>query len=461
MALLLWCCLASSVAAQDIYYNASLNGQVKNSALHTTACEKLHVALGYTYVGATVNTSTVYNCIGKRSPTGGNEVLGTASRRQCSVSSPYFKEDTGTCSNVPHPPKCPAGVPGVGSWKAGKTGVYTGYPSPFETGGCVSGCKVKMKDVKNCHSYGTGFDYCEYQYESTGDTCSVGDGTSAPETPPADPNPPRTDVPPFVPPQGDCPKGTYQGGVNSAGTPMCYGPGSDPKKPKPPPPKTESEKTEQGEDGSSTHTKTTKTTNSDGSVTTVTVMTVTRPDGSKETTVTADTSKTPVGQPGKDESKQEDEKYDLCKQNPNLNICRNSSVAGTCGQISCQGDAIQCATLRAAAAMECKGREEEQKLRQMASHNVGELILSRADPAQGDIDAALKGTEVDMSQSKIDDSSFVAAQCMGDKSFVYSGRTITIPISRFCGMIEPLKYAIVAAAWIIAYTIVSKSVLSS
>jgi hypothetical protein len=175
-----------------------------------------------------------------------------------------------------------------------------------------------------------------------------------------------------------------------------------------------------------------------------------------------DTSNTPTGEKGKDESAKDDEKYDLCKQNPMLNICRNSSVSGSCGEVSCQGDAIQCATLRAAAAMECRTKKQEEDFLKRPEIAAGQQILDGNDPMKGAIDAALKGETVDFGATSLDQSGFVGGgSCLAPKSFTAMGQTVSVSFDWMCTNIQPLRYFVMACAFILAYLIVSRAALES
>nr|GFD56653.1 hypothetical protein [Tanacetum cinerariifolium] len=90
-----------------------------------------------------------------------------------------------------------------------------------------------------------------------------------------------------------------------------------------------------------------------------------------------------------------------------LAICKDSSVAGTCGEITCSGDAIQCATLRAAAALECRDKSDRDDLGKSPLVGSGDAILQGNDPMKGQIDAALKGDTVDMGGSSLDRNGFL------------------------------------------------------
>jgi len=241
---------------------------------------------------------------------------------------------------------------------------------------------------------------------------------------------------------------------------VCIGTGSNPKTPTTAPPKSVAEKNEQQADGSNKNTQTTTTTNSDGSTTTTTTITITKPDGTKQTSGNTVVSNNPSGAPGKDESKQEDEKYDLCKQNPNLAICRNSSVSGSCGQIACSGDAIQCATLRAAAVMECRQKEDIDNLGKLPSTGLGNSILGGTDPSKGDIDNLMKGTEIDLSKPVLDASGFLGAgTCLAPMSFSVMGHTVEASFNAVCENVQPLRYVLMAIAYIVVYLMVSGAVI--
>lgn len=396
-----------------------------------------------------------------RTSTGALSSAGQYFKITCPTTRPYFNGTS--CVAESPPPSCPKDTPGTGTWyhsTGPEDSNLNNANSPAVTGGCVQSCVVTMTDIHKCYRASDGKNYCTYSYKSTGGVCAVGGSQPSPQSPaPSADGAPRIDVPPFSSPSGKCPTGTIQGGVDSAGTPICIGTGSDPKNAPPPPPKIETEKSEAQPDGSTKHTKTETITNSDGSTTTNTTVTITRPDGSKETSGGTVTSTTPKGTAGKADTPEKDQ-YDLCKQNPMLTICRNSSVAGTCGQITCVGDAIQCATLRAAAAMQCQQQADKEALTASPSKSLGEQVLSGNDPMKGDIAAALKGSEVDLSSTALDQSGFVGGgACFPDKTFTVVGKTVTVSFSRVCQDIQPLRAVIMACAFIVAYLIVGRSVI--
>ena len=359
----------------------------------------------------------------------------------------------------PPPSMCVKGESGSGNW----TVPPPGNPSPMQTGGCVSGCKVNMTEVTECKNKGGTFasweaghpTICTFNYAKTGDSCTAGQGSPGTVPPSGDPRTPQ--IPAMKPPPGaSCPAGTVQGGTDSAGTPICIGSGSAPKNSPPPPPKIESEKTTQNPDGSTTTTKTTTTTNADGSTTTTTTVTTKGADGTTSENTSKNTSDKPGGGAGKDDSARDDEKYDLCKQNPMLNICRNSSVSGSCGEISCDGDAIQCATLRAAAAMQCKQKQDEDDL--------------KASPLAAKGQAAIDGTDLDGLPS-IKNAQKVTIPGMDTQGWLgngaafedvrvsVQGHEIVVPLSKWTGYLVGLRYALMIVASMVSFRILGSAIL--
>ena len=336
------------------------------------------------------------------------------------------------------------------------------YNPMKDPGSRVGGCCVKVEELKRCYSLPNSQTpnqaWCTFSYFRDGNLCSGGPEASGAE-PPSDAK--RTDLPPAeAPDNGPCPKGTVNAGLSHSGVPMCMGTGTDPKNKPAAPPKVETEKTDTAPDGTKTTTKTETITNSDGSKTTTTTVTITKPDGTKQVDQQKDTSKTPTNEPGKDDSDKEDEKYDLCKQNPHLTICQNSSVAGKCGEISCSGDAIQCATLRAAAAMQCQQQKDLEDLAKAPGLGLGNAIAQGSDPMQGAIDSTLKGTEIDLSKPSLDATGFVGAgACLAPITMTVVGRPVTASFDSVCQNIQPLRYAIMACAYILVYLLVSRSIL--
>lgn len=426
---------------------------------------------GWTYHSSDPPVGNFAKCY-YRHTAGYKAVYGDVKKVSCPANLPYFTgavsggttSYAGCSASKDEPPascpKPPSG--GTGEFPRGDANGNTRnvFPDAVVTGVCVDRCNAVVKDIPSCQTYPPSKQgYCTYRYEFTGTECAGSE--TPPRTGSGEVPPVRSEVPPSSPPPGkSCPGGTVQGGVDSAGTPICIGTGSAPQNSPPPPPKIELSQSEATPDGGTKTTDTTTTKNSDGSTTTETKTTVTAPDGTRTVTVTKDTSTSLGGTPGKDDSKHEDDKYDLCKKNPMLNICRNSEVSGSCGEITCMGDAIQCATLRAAAAMQCEQQADKEALTASPSKALGDQILSGNDPMKGDIAAALKGTEVDLSKTALDQGGFVGAgSCFPDKTFMVVGKPVTVSFARVCQDIQPLRAAVMACAFIVAYLIVGRSVV--
>jgi hypothetical protein len=329
---------------------------------------------------------------------------------------------------------------------------------------CVSSCVVSPSgNPKSCSqdkspsSNGYYRISCVVPMSTTGASCSP--GAAPPDSQDSQP-PVKNPVP-----DGSCPAGSAPAGQDSSGMTICAGkgpaapaPGSTPGTTSSTPPVTTT-----ASDGSTTTTSSTTKGNSDGSSTTTTTTTVVSPDGKTTTVITPVTTPapTPAGEPAKPgvEDKPED-KVDICLKHPELNICKNSQVQGECGQVTCTGDAIQCATLRAAATMQCRQKDDLESLQKSSLTGQGSDILSGNDPMKSNIDAALKGDTVDLGSSRLDQSGFLGGgSCFPDKSINVLGNTVTMSFSAVCNNIQPLRYVFLAIGFLVAYLIVSKSVL--
>lgn len=126
------------------------------------------------------------------------------------------------------------------------------------------------------------------------------------------------------------------------------------------------------------------------------------------------------------------------------------------------GDAIQCATLRAAATMQCAQQQDIDALKAMSSQTLGDQIMAGADPMAAQIADTLKGTEVDMSHVSFDQSGFLGGgSCLANRSFTAMGQSIAVDFTTVCNNIAPLRAVMMAMALIMAYLIVGRSVVGS
>jgi len=468
---------AGVASAQDRWYNATVSGSPSARwPGQLEACQKALAvahskgnALDWTITGY---NSTTVTCVGKRGTSATTWTQGNYTSGLCPTSTPYLSG--GFCVATkpdpdpepePEPPiECKAdGEVFTGNWKVGTNSPASVTYNPMKDPGASDGsCCVRVTKVKRCYTLPNSGDanaaWCTFEYVRDGNICKIDS-----DSPPPDLNPPptdadRKDVPPLDSPTGPCPAGTVNVGTNSDGGPRCAGTGSDPKNAPPAPPKVESEKTVSSDDGTQTTTKTEVTTNADGSKTTVTTVTITKPDGSKQTDQQKDVSNTPTGSPGKDDSKKDEEKYDLCKQNPNLTICKNSSVAGKCGEISCTGDAIQCATLRAAAAMQCKQQADHDELVASDVFKSGSAVLAGNDPMSDKLPTPGNGTVVDIPTLNAD-GWLGAGSAFENVSFTVQGRSVVIPLAEYTKHLVIFRYALMVVASLVSFRILSGAIL--
>jgi len=235
---------------------------------------------------------------------------------------------------------------------------------------------------------------------------------------------------------------------------MCIGQGTDPINSPAAPPKIEVEKNEPTSDGGTKNTKTETVTNADGSTTKTTTVTITGPSGEKSTTQDKTTGNSASGAPGK-ETKPED-KSDLCKQNPLLNVCKNSTVGGKCGETVCTGDAIQCATLRAAADLQCKAQKDEEAFKASPLTAKGQAAIDGKD---------LEGLPGPKNGQVVNVGSMKAEGWLGngaafeDVSVSLRGQEILIPLSKWSSYLLPFRYMLMIIASLISYRVLVGAIL--
>lgn len=357
-------------------------------------------------------------------------------------------------------PACPAPGTSAGSvtvttaWATGPSTTSAIAQKVVQDGGwsgasfCDAGCLVRPAgNLTAANQSSTPSANGYYRVTATGPMEHVGSECTetldnTPEAPGTEPSDPPPDTP------GRCPRGTTQVGIESSGTPKCVAVS----KPQSQDSSSATTKTT-NPDGSTTETTTETTKNRDGSSTTKTTSTTTNGDGSKNSTTTVSTGNRPDGGEGKDDSS-EGEKSDLCKKNPELTICTNSAVTTDCGKLSCDGDAIQCAIYRQQREAYCEAIKDTDE------RKLGNNMLKNTDPLKTKIEETMKGTEVDFSNQRFDQSGFLGGgACLADRSIQVAGRAIPVSFSTVCQNIIGLRAAIMACALIVAYMLVSRSVL--
>lgn len=405
-----------------------------------------------------------YTLNGSSNPT----LNGTMYRYDCPASAPFRDHALGSCVTTPpvDPNECADKNPMIRRWDYSGSG-FASAPDHF------GNCKVVPLEMLVCRKdAATGKTYCMWMVQRTGERWS---GTEAPgdggSTVPEKPSEPPVASPPIKPPSPSapdicktcvpCPKGTVQAGIGPDGVPMCVGTGTNPPPPPSPPPvKTTPPVTTTNPDGSTTTTTTTTQTNADGSTSTTTHVVTKAPDGSTTTSGGTVVSATPAGKAGHhDDPTGDADKNNFCKQNPTLAVCRDSTVSGTCGEISCTGDAVQCATLRAAAAMECKQRKEEDALKDSSLHSLGQAAAGGVDP-QGDTLPAVKNAAVVQVPSMSGSHGWLGAGAVfKDVSFTVQGHTVSVPLSKWTSYLEAFRYALMVVASLVSFRLLSGSIL--
>lgn len=435
------------------------------------------------YLGVYSQTATNAICKAIYTNAGTTVTVQTINHLTCPTATPYFNGSS-CVGTAPPPPVCVAGPIGnmdltYGYLTAPDSGaavakyvIPNGSFAPVKSGGlagvtyCSSGCEVQPSAHGDSMYYETTPGLNGYYrlieknvpMSRNGGTCTS-DNTVPPSTAGGNLFPDPSDVtgsqsPPSVPntsKDGSCPSGSVPIGQDPYGMTICQG--------KTTPPPTSSGSTVTGPattvtnaDGSTTTSQTTTVTNADGSTTTTVKQTTTAPDGTTTVKSNTSTGSTPTGGQGTKDSPAD--QTDLCKQHPELNVCKNSQVTGTCGQITCTGDAIQCATLRAAAALQCQQDSDVKALASSSSTALGNSILSGADPMQSQIDSNKAGTTVDVSNpgSNMDSSGFLGGgACLADRTISVMGKTVNVKFSALCdklSIIKPVILALAALVWI-------------
>lgn len=308
-----------------------------------------------------------------------------------------------------------------------------------------AGCQASGKPSgSNCVTIG-GTTSCQSYF-----TGAVESGASCTQAPPG----PADNTP-------HCGPGLVLGSVN--GNPTCLPQGA-----KPAPPVVTTGKTtgapsvtsQQNADGSTTTTTTTvtTTTNADGSVTTTTdVGKSTSPAGGGPAVPggTSSSSNTTGGSPL---PKPSDPVKDVCTAHPELNMCKNSTVAGLCKDTTCDGDAIQCAQLAQERQSYCDATDLTG-----ADAALGAAIASGADPKAALLPSSANASSIDLAQagSSFDMGGFLGSggTCLPDFQYTVMGGSGSFSFDRICGVLSGLRLVVMLAATLFAYRMVSGVIL--
>lgn len=477
-ALMLWASVAMAYAPQTMYTCGSGTGWFADAGSACSAYVAYANSINTTseYTGARVSGSSCQADGKFRSGPNAGKYSGTlnvgiSSASRCSDGS---APTNGQCSVAPtDPPKTcntPAGQP-VSWWQktghsadpnaeqADGSGMPGGYPTSSPTCG-VTG-RPSTEECRGSPAADGGQDfYCKFSGTSNGQGAPAASAPTDSGAPPSGSEP--TNMPPTKADSGgNCPGGSTQGGIDSGGTPICVGSGTNPTGSNggaPTDAKPTSSTTTKTTDASGNKVTTTTGTrdNGDGSKTTTKTVETEAPDGSKSSSTTTTTGLTPGGKQGQPDKPDDD----FCRQHPELNMCRNSSVAGQCGQISCNGDAIQCATLREAATIQCRQKEAEDAIKASSQYTLGNAAANGNDPEKDSLPSPGNGQTVDISALSAD-GWLGGGSAFDDVSFTLQGHTITVPLDKVSSFLLALRYALMVAASLVSFRILSGAVFGS
>jgi hypothetical protein len=461
---LLFLCLASGVAeAQAASYSWSVVIYAQDGTFTeptpALACtlattSSTAVAQGFSPGTAVFYSVSTYLCNGSR--TGGSYSYAISRGGSVCATGSTYNSATGLCdTSTPPPPSCTAGTAvtfredfGVPSKTAG-SGVPVGYvPQHY------NGCAVTVTGVTACHTTtATGHVTCDYVGVETG-VAAPADG--ADET--AVPTSSTGTTPVATPVVGDagsigCPSGSVQGGVDSAGITICIG---KPGAPTQPNTVTSAPSTVTNADGSTTTTQKVTTVNSDGSITTTNNVTTTGKDGTVTTSQTAATGSSSTGAPGVEDPPPDD----FCAQHPQLTVCQNSTVAGSCAQTTCMGDAIQCSILRQAADADCRANQNVADLKASKEYALGLAVGNGSDPLASSIPSAANAASVVM-PSSLDATGWLGGgACFADKTIsIPGGQQLVIPFSEACQYLVVFRYGLMVVSMLVSFKILSGAIL--
>lgn len=316
---------------------------------------------------------------------------------------------------------------------------------------CVGGCVVSGQNDGNSCITANGETVCQTFFKGgkqTGQSCTNNPDASKSSAP-------------------TCGPGETMGTVN--GNQTCLKSGSSVPTPGPSTVKTSTQVSQpvtttnsDGSTSTATTTTTTKTSPYGTSTTTETTTVTTTSDGKSTTSKATQTSGTvdpPVSQTSNGSQQPNQEQKDLCQTHPELNICHNSSVSGTCGEITCSGDAITCAIARETAAKRCEDKAASDAIKDSPEYKLGKDVMGGADPMSGILPNKDNAMQLNL-PTALDTSGFLGGgSCFADKTFSVQGHQFTLPFSAACAYLVAFRYALMIAAMLISFRMLSGTIL--
>jgi len=230
-----------------------------------------------------------------------------------------------------------------------------------------------------------------------------------------------------------CPPGQVQGEVN--GTTVCVASGTNSQS-------GTTTTTTTGPNGETIKTETrTDTTCTDGKCkeTTTTTTTTTPPNGGAPTVTVGE----PVEGPEQDQ-------LSFCQENPGLAICKDTAFSGTCGNVTCTGDAVQCAMAREQSKRACELMDASTEQTQLALSAINGGLAGEHPRSPGN------GPVIGLGGA-IDQTNLLSAGCPTDVSFSLGGNAMSLPLSQLCTPLQLLGNALVGITMLAAVFIMFRT----
>lgn len=203
-----------------------------------------------------------------------------------------------------------------------------------------------------------------------------------------------------------------------------------------------------GSDGNVTTTTNNYTTNNDGTVTTTTTTTITNSSGGL------------VGTPTTTTAKQDTPSF--CEQNPNLQICKQSSFGGSCGGYVCNGDAIQCAIAQRAYKDRCEADDAKEVITARGTYATGQKLENGdyTDDVKGFLNKSgtnSRSVNVATSLSETGSASY-SSDGFQDVRISVLGKNLSVPISSANYYFNIFGYILLGLTYLSAYKYIASVV---
>jgi hypothetical protein len=148
------------------------------------------------------------------------------------------------------------------------------------------------------------------------------------------------------------------------------------------------------------------------------------------------------------ETTEAQEEKSFCAENPNLQICKDSAISGSCDAVQCNGDAVQCAIAREQSRRNCEFFSP-----------TGAAVDAGNDAVQGGTrppgHPGATASQVSMTlASQLDQTDRLGGSCPGDVALPFFGASVALPLSTICPALQMAGQAIVAFCLLAAAFIV-------